>query len=117
MFRLDHIQLAIPAGAERACRAFWSGCLGFDELKKPKALRPRGGAWFVRDGVEVHLGVDPAFAPAKKAHPAFAATDLDAVAAALSGAGHPVRWDDAISGRRRFFTDDPVGNRIEFLEK
>lgn len=31
-------------------------------------------------------------------------------------AGHPVRWDDAIPGRRRFFTDDPVGNRLEFVD-
>ncbi|TMV35674.1 glyoxalase, partial [Thioclava sp. BHET1] len=26
-----------------------------------------------------------------------------------------VRWDEAIAGRQRFFTEDPVGNRIEFM--
>ncbi len=116
MFRIDHIQLAIPAGAEDACRTFWSGILGFEELEKPEALRTRGGAWFACNGVEVHLGVEAGFAPAKKAHPAFAVSGLDDLADALARAGHPVRWDEAIQNRRRFFTDDPAGNRIEFLE-
>ncbi len=116
MFRIDHIQLAIPAGAEDACRSFWVALLGFKELEKPAPLRPRGGAWFARGGIEVHLGVQTDFAPAKKAHPAFAVTGLDNLSDALARAGHPVRWDGTIEKRRRFFTDDPVGNRIEFLE-
>jgi hypothetical protein len=43
---------------------------------------------------------------------------LDDLAARLTEAGHEVRWaaDDEIPGRRRFHTDDPVGNRLEFLD-
>ncbi len=117
MFRLDHIQLAIPTGAEDACRVFWGDLLGFDEIKKPEKLRTRGGAWFGRDGIEVHLGVETDFSPAKRAHPAFRITGLDSFADRLASAGHPIRWDDRIKSRRRFFTDDPFGNRIEFIEE
>lgn len=115
--RLDHIQMAIPKGAEDICRAFWIGILEFTELEKPAALRSRGGAWFHRDHLEIHLGVEADFRPAKKAHPAFLVADLDALAARLKAAGYPVRWDEDIAGRRRFFSDDPVGNRIEFLSQ
>ena len=113
---LDHIQLAIPAGAEADCRAFWAGILNFDEIDKPETLKARGGAWFRAGTVDLHLGVESDFRPATKAHPAFRVSTLDDLAAALAHAGHAVRWDDAIDGRRRFFTDDPVGNRLEFMD-
>lgn len=115
--RLDHVQLAIPAGAEDACRAFWAGLAGLTEIEKPEALRPRGGVWFAGAGFELHLGVEVDFRPARKAHPAFAVTDLPALAERFGAAGHPIRWDDSIAGRARFFTEDPVGNRIEFLAR
>ena len=66
--------------------------------------------------VELHLGIDPDFRPARKAHPAFRVADLDRLAERLGAAGRTVRWDEPIGGRRRFFTDDPVGNRLEFIE-
>jgi hypothetical protein len=113
--RVDHIQLAIPAGAETRCRPFWHAA-GFAEIEKPAALRARGGLWLRQGGVEVHLGVDPNFTPATKAHPGLATADLDPLAEALTTLGAPVDWDTAITHRRRFFTQDPVGNRIEFLE-
>ena len=115
--RLDHIQLAIPAGAEDRCRAFWSGILGMAELEKPAALKLRGGCWFTLGEVEIHLGVEAPFAAARKAHPAFVVPKLDNMAQRLDRAGHKVRWDTAIGDRRRFFTEDPVGNRVEFFEE
>lgn len=115
---LDHVQLSIPAGGEEAARSYWVGLLGMVELTKPPVLAARGGAWFASaDGsVQVHVGVEQSFAPASKAHPALVAADLDAVAAVLSAAGHPVRWDTDIPGVRRFHTDDPFGNRLELVE-
>ncbi|GAA1918008.1 VOC family protein [Streptomyces durmitorensis] len=35
---------------------------------------------------------------------------------ALASRGVPVTWDHALPGHRRFYADDPVGNRLEFLE-
>ncbi len=113
---LDHIQLAIPEGAEERCRPFWQGVLAFVEIEKPKALRGRGGLWFARDGIRVHLGVEPGFTPARKAHPAFRIANLDRVAHALRCIDLIVTWDDALPGTRRLFTADPVGNRIELIE-
>lgn len=114
--RLHHVQLAIPPGSEPDCRKFYAGLLGWTELEKPVALRSRGGVWFATGDGELHLGVEADFRPARKAHPAFAVNHLDALAEHLLAAGAPVEFDDAIPGLRRFYTADPVGNRIEFLE-
>jgi len=112
---IDHVLLAIPAGAEEACRGFYAGLLGLAETEKPAGLAHRAGAWFAGGGVELHVGVDSDFRPARKAHPALRVADLDGLAARLAAGGRPVRWDEDIAGRRRFFSEDPVGNRIEFI--
>lgn len=115
---LDHVQLAAPPGCEPAARRFFGELLGLAELPKPAALAARGGIWFSLGQQQLHLGVDPACAPARKAHPALRVASeplLDALADRLVAAGAPVRWDDELPGVRRFFTDDPWGNRIELL--
>ena len=113
---LDHVQLAMPPGREAEARAFYAGLLGLCERDKPEALRARGGCWFIRGAVEVHLGVEEGFAPARKAHPAFRVDDLAGLAARLERAGHPTRADVALDGRDRLFVDDPFGNRIELMQ-
>ncbi|MCC7346111.1 MAG: glyoxalase [Variibacter sp.] len=112
---LDHIQLAIPPGAEERCRAFYCALLEMQELVKPPVLAARGGLWLRAGAVEIHLGVEQDFRPARKAHPAILVDDLDALAARLQGAGYALDYDDLIAGRRRFFTHDPLGNRLEFI--
>lgn len=112
---LDHIQIAMPAGQEDTARAFWCTLLGLTELEKPAALRSRGGLWLSLGAHELHLGVETPFAPAKKARPGLIAPDIDATAQALATAGHPITWDDSIPNRKRFFTQDPFGNRLEVL--
>jgi hypothetical protein len=112
---LDHLQLAIPADGEAACRAFWGGALGLTELPKPAALTGRGGVWFQAGALELHFGVDLAFIPAAKAHPGFVTSDITGLANRLKAGGHSVTWDDAIPGTTRFFTLDPFGNRLEFI--
>jgi len=114
--RLDHIQLAMPPGGEAQARAFWAGLLGMSEEEKPAPLAGRGGCWFRAGAVILHLGVEKDFAPQRKAHPAFCVRDLDGLAARLAGAGYPVTWDEALPGRRRFYTADPFGNRIELIQ-
>ena len=113
---IDHVQLAIPPGAEAVCRPYYADLLGMTEVEKPEALRGRGTRARRAGAVEVHLGVDADFRPALKAHPAFRAAGIDGLAERLVAAGHPVRWDKAIAGRRRFFSADPCGNRLEFIE-
>lgn len=116
---LDHVQVAAPPGCEAAARRFYGQVLGLAELEKPAALRAGGGAWFQLHGSQLHVGVQPAFTPALKAHPALrvALGDLDGLARRLQAAGAPVAWEqaDELPGMRRFFTADPWGNRIELL--
>jgi catechol 2,3-dioxygenase-like lactoylglutathione lyase family enzyme len=110
--RLDHVQVAAPPACEAAARAFYGGVLGLGEIEKPEPLRARGGVWFrVGDGRELHVGVDSDFTPARKAHPAFAVDDLDALATRIG----EVTWNDELPGVRRFYASDPFGNRLEFV--
>jgi catechol 2,3-dioxygenase-like lactoylglutathione lyase family enzyme len=116
MLRIDHIQLAIPVGAENSCRSFYVALLGMREIPKPPVLAARGGLWLESPPVKIHLGIEEDFRPARKAHPALAVADLDGLARVLAAAGYKPSWDDAIPGTRRFYVSDPVGNRIEFME-
>jgi catechol 2,3-dioxygenase-like lactoylglutathione lyase family enzyme len=119
---IHHVQIGCPAAGEDRMRAFYTGVLGWAELPKPPLLAVRGGCWFQVPGRggpdgELHVGVEEPFQPARKAHPAFV-VDVDTTARALETAGFPVSWADPneIPGRRRFHTNDPVGNRLEFLQ-
>ena len=115
-YGLHHVQLALPAGGEDACRAFYVGVLGMTEVEKPPVLAARGGLWVRADGLELHLGVEAEFRPQRKAHPGILVADLDAVAERLTSNGRPVTWDDHFPGMRRFYTEDDHGNRLEFLQ-
>ncbi len=115
--RINHIQLAMAAGAEAQAPAFYRDLLGLDEVEKPDALAGRGGRWFGAGPVQVHLGVDPEFRPARKAHPALEVSDLDAMRDALIAAGLRVTEAEDLPGIRRIFIEAQFGNRIELLEQ
>ena len=113
---VDHVQLAMPRGEEAQARHFYQAVLGLEERPKPPVLAARGGCWFSNNRVTLHLGVDDDFRPARKAHPALVAEDLDDLCASLAEAGHAVTFDDEVPGVRRCYVDDPFGNRIELIE-
>jgi len=110
--RLDHVQLAMPAGREDDARAFYAGLLGFTEVPKPEHLARRGGCWFTAGEAHLHLGVDSDFRPARKAHPALLVRGLTGFAERLRAAGVPVTEQ----GDEQIYVDDPFGNRVELLE-
>jgi catechol 2,3-dioxygenase-like lactoylglutathione lyase family enzyme len=116
---LDHVQIAAPAGCEAAARRFFGDLLGLAEVEKPEPLRPRGGAWFALGDRRLHVGVEADFKPARKAHVALRLepAELDRLAARLAAAGAPVTWDETLPDDRRFYSEDPWGNRIEFLAR
>ena len=113
---IDHVQLAMPPGDEAVARQFYRDLLGMREAPKPPAMAARGGCWFEAHGVRLHLGVEPGFRPARKAHPAICVQGLHPLAERLEAHGAAVRWDTELEGYARFFVDDPFGNRLEFLE-
>jgi catechol 2,3-dioxygenase-like lactoylglutathione lyase family enzyme len=114
---IDHVQLAMPAGGEESARAFYSGLLGLHEIPKPAELAGRGGAWFRSGPVQLHLGVEPNFRPATKAHPALLVRGLAALVRRCEAAGCPVTRDVRLPGVDRVHLADPFGNRIELLER
>jgi catechol 2,3-dioxygenase-like lactoylglutathione lyase family enzyme len=95
---LDHVQVAAPRGCETEARRFYGSLLGLVEVEKPESLRGRGGVWFRCGEQQLHIG------------------ELDVLAESLQDAGEQVLWDEALTGIRRFYTQDPWGNRIELLE-
>ena len=113
---IDHVQLAMPTGREDDARAFYRDALGIPEVTKPSNLVARGGCWFERGPLKVHLGVEDNFVPAKKAHPAFVVEGLRQLATTLQGAGYRVSRDQPLEGYDRVYVDDPFGNRIELME-
>jgi catechol 2,3-dioxygenase-like lactoylglutathione lyase family enzyme len=113
--RIDHVQLAMPEGAEDRATAFYQGVLGIPRVKKPPELEVRGGCWFEHGGLRVHLGVEQDFRPARKAHPALAVSGIDELCDVLEAAGHPVRHTEDVPGTPQWYVDDPFGNRIELL--
>jgi catechol 2,3-dioxygenase-like lactoylglutathione lyase family enzyme len=113
---LHHVQLACPPGSEPVSRDFYEGVLGLAEIPKPSVLAARGGCWFRGHGIELHLGVETDFRPARKAHPGLLVRDIDEWAQRLTEAGYPGTFDDEFPGMRRFYSEDPHGNRLEFLE-
>jgi catechol 2,3-dioxygenase-like lactoylglutathione lyase family enzyme len=114
--RIDHIQIAAPEGCESAARDFYGSVLGMKEIEKPLGLRARGGCWFECGSQQVHIGVERDFQAAKKAHPAFAVFHLDELRETLRARGVTVLVDDNLPGARRFYAEDPWGNRLEFVE-
>jgi len=112
---LDHMQLAMPRGAEEQARAFYGDVLGLEELPKPPALAARGGVWFRCGEQEIHLGVEEDFHPQRKGHPGLLVRDPAATRVRLEAAGAPIVPDDLLPGYERFYTSDPFGNRIECL--
>jgi catechol 2,3-dioxygenase-like lactoylglutathione lyase family enzyme len=116
---LDHVQIAAPPRSEAQARWFYGTLLGLPELDKPEPLRARGGVWFGLGDAQLHIGIEEPFVAARKAHAGirFSADELDAVAKRLTDVGASVRWDQELPDVRRFFTDDPWGNRLELLAR
>lgn len=124
--RLHHVQVACPPGGEAEARRFYVDALGLVEEAKPLELQGRGGLWVRHrddDGsitLELHVGVEAPFTPARKAHPALlleSVAALDDVASRLVAGGFDVdaRERRTFPGYERLHTFDPHGNRVELL--
>ncbi|PTI44530.1 VOC family protein [Staphylococcus succinus] len=113
---IDHVQVAAPPNQEDIAREFYSNKLGFHELQKPENLAKRGGVWFQAGNHQLHIGVENDFTSAKKAHPAFEVKNINDLKTKLIEKNVDVIEDDNLEGAKRFYLQDPFGNRLEFLE-
>ena len=107
----------MPAGQEAKARSFYGDVLGLAEDQKPANLVGRGGIWFRGGSLRLHLGVDPDFHPARKAHPALLVSGLAALRRRCEAAGFPTTDDEPLEGYDRAYVQDPFGNRIELMER
>jgi len=114
--RIEHVQLAMPAGGEDLARNFYAGILGISETPKPAHLAKRGGCWFERGDLKIHLGVDADFRPARKAHLALLVAELSLLQEKLRASGYIPKVDEPLEGYHRIYVEDPFGNRIELME-
>jgi predicted enzyme related to lactoylglutathione lyase len=116
---IDHVQIAIPAGDEEIARSFYIGILGFTEQQKPAAMAGRNSIWLASGSVQLHLGIEAVsdFHAATRAHPAFTVDNLDEIVAACQRAGFATRPDTPVGNFRRTHIFDPLGNRIELMER
>ena len=113
---VTHVQVAIPMGGEDEARGFYGGLLGLKEIPKPPELAKRGGCWFeLPEGIcgQLHLGVDPDFHPARKAHVAFVVSDVTKLAETARPQGYEV-LEVQDNETEQVYIYDPFGNRLEF---
>lgn len=114
---IDHVQLAMPRGREADAEVFYAGVLGLTRVPKPPHLEARGGCWFELGEVRIHLGVDPDFRSAARAHPALLVDDLAMFVRELGSRGIATTPGRPLEGCLRCDIEDPFGNRIELMQR
>ena len=113
---VEHVTLAMPPEQEDRARDFYGRLLGLTEVKRPYALAEQGGVWYSLGAQQLHLDVDENFQANKTACPALLVRDSAIWAKRLREANCAVEWNDDLAAYQRFFSKDPFGNRLEFLE-
>ena len=116
VIKIDHFQVAIPWGRIPDALAFYEGVLQFVRVAKPAEL-DQSGAWLVQGPVNLHLGEEKEFEPARRAHPALLVDNIDQLLGNAERGGHPLRIDQGPTGYKRASVFDPFGNRIELMQK
>lgn len=111
---IHHVSLNV-SDTERAL-AFYRDVLGMVVLPRPDFSF--GGAWLdAGNGRQIHL-IEADVPGDHGQHVAFRVDDVDAVVAALRGAGVAVRDPKPVGDTviRQTFTHDPDGNLLEFTQ-
>ena len=105
----------MPRGEEEPARRFFGDLLGMKEIAKPPQLARPGGCWSASGDLQIYLGVEDDFRPAKKAHPALRCRDYTSLLTHLRAHGVQAVDSGDVPGVRRCHIFDPFGNRIELI--
>jgi catechol 2,3-dioxygenase-like lactoylglutathione lyase family enzyme len=114
--KIDHFQVAIPVGKLPEALEFYVDVLFFERIEKPAEL-DQSGAWLTSGPVNLHLGEEIDFQPARRAHPALLVDNFAEILSAAKVGNHPARIDTGPNGYLRASVFDPFGNRIEVMQK
>lgn len=113
MLSLEHVSVTSPEDLEEEVTTWYRDLLGLEEMEKPPGTRAKG-AWFRIGQQQVHVTIDE-HNPAKISHFGLIVDDFSEVVERLRGAGCHLEQAGTIPGRRRFYTRDPAGNRVEII--
>jgi catechol 2,3-dioxygenase-like lactoylglutathione lyase family enzyme len=112
---VDHVQVTVARHELDAARRFYGDILGLQPAPRPGD--PSEGAWYQIGPVQLHLALEDRAAPEanrSRRHVCYRVADLAAAEGRLRDAGVQIFPDRRpIDGVRRFFVEDPGGNRIE----
>jgi catechol 2,3-dioxygenase-like lactoylglutathione lyase family enzyme len=110
---IDHVNVTTPEELESDVVEWYAGVVGLERIDKPPGARS-GGLWFKAGDQELHVSIDP-HNPPKTAHFGIVVDDFEEIVSRLRAEGCHIEQAAAIPGRRRCYTRDPAGNRIEIV--
>lgn len=110
---VDHVNVTAPEDLEEETVSWYESCLGLERITKPEGTRERGG-WFKAGEQQIHVSIDQ-HNPHQAAHFAVVVSDFDEIVNRLRDANCHIEQARPIPGRKRCFTRDPAGNRIELM--
>lgn len=116
--RLHHVNIVVRPGQTDEVAAFYTEVLGLRLTAKPTEGTSAGGAWFdIDDHTQMHISERADAVMHDDMHFALVVDDFDGVLGRLADSGAEWREQPNLFGGRRGSTRDPVGNRIELLER
>jgi muramoyltetrapeptide carboxypeptidase len=110
---LDHVTVTAPEELEKDVLEFYVKTLGLRRLDKPEGTSS-AGSWFAVGDAQLHVSRD-SHNPPPTAHFAVTVSDFDAAVERLRDSGYHIEQAHPVPGRRRLYTRDPAGNRIEIV--
>ena len=110
---LDHVTITAPEELETEVLEFYGNFLGLKRLDKPEGTGSPG-AWFAVGDLQLHVSRDT-HNPPPTAHFAVTVSDFDIAVERLRDSGFHIEQAHPVPGRRRLYTRDPAGNRVEIV--
>ena len=115
---IDRVAVPVGLGGLSEARQFYGEILGLKEVEVAEALAHNGGPWFeLAGGQKLHLCTDFPSYPARNPHPAFVVEGFEELRQRILAHAGRVEDNNDIPGVRRFFSRDPFGNHLEFLDR
>ncbi|MDQ3646420.1 MAG: VOC family protein [Actinomycetota bacterium] len=110
---VDHVTVTTPDELEADVVRWYEEGLRLEQIAKPEGTRLRG-AWFHAGPQQIHISIDE-HNPDRTAHFGLVVDDFGAIVERLRELGCHIEQAPMIPGRKRCFSHDPAGNRVEIV--